>query len=78
MRDREDATNSIKLPQARMAEYFDQKHSLLWDLDYCRGARCEMHHACLAFMIVDDDRLDHRKLPRDKDPDREREIFHIF
>jgi hypothetical protein len=35
------------------------------------GARRElglMRHACLAFMVIDDDGLDHMKLPRDEHP----------
>jgi hypothetical protein len=34
MRDREDATNSIKLPRVRVAEYFDQKAFSTLGLDY--------------------------------------------
>jgi hypothetical protein len=41
----------------------------------CRGARRElglMRHACLAFMAVGDDGLDHKKLLREGHLDRER------
>ena len=41
----------------------------------CRGVRVELGLMWHAFMVIDDDGLDHRKLLRDEHPrDREREF----
>lgn len=45
-------------------------------ISQCRAVRRELdlvRHACLAFMVIGDDGLDHRKLPKD-DYSREKEF----